>query len=322
MSSEVPATSPLAALFRTWQGEWSRTQHQDVEAARAEVRSSGDGRGQGLFACQQFRMGERIMSESPLLHWRSEVESQEPQLSATWIQAQLALLSAEDHETYAALASSPTHSAKVRALAIWLTNALPTGGSGGDCSCAVYRTACRANHSCVANCAHAWCAERQQLTLQAARPISKGEELTINYLGGGGATRRRNERQAALRALGFGCTCVVCMLPEAERMASDARRERVASLSALLARRAATSYEECEAALEELLSLLRAEGVAEAWAHREMVDVMAVGWAAGHREACAAWGERWAACLAILLGDGYSARKKLALLMRGFASAE
>jgi len=236
---------------------------------------------------------------------------------SAWLEAQLASLTVEDQAAFGALSCNPALLDKGRSLAIWVTNALPADDDDDDmgaCS-AVYRVACRTNHACVPSCAHAWSRSRQQLTLHAVRPIAAGEELTINYLGGGGASRGRDERQAALFALGFHCACPTCALPPPARAESDARRARMASLSGLLAhekRAGGThSYEECEGALEELLGLMRLEGIAEAWAHADVAALMAKAWATGHKEACASWGERWVASMTILVGDAASVKETL-----------
>ena len=257
-----------ASLFRNWRDSSLRAQGKEVGGTeQVQVRPSGEGRGLGLFASRQFGVGECVLREGPLLRWSSNAGTAVAvdadatpsqgtpdifQLSAKWLEAQLAQLPAEDQSAYYGLSCRPDLLDKGRSLAIWVSNALPAdeeNENGHTDTSAVYRVACRVNHACGANCAHAWSRSRQQLTLHAVRPIAAGEELTINYLGGGNGARARPERQAALGGLGFCCACGVCALPPAEVAESDARRARVAALSELLQQekgpQGARSYEEC-----------------------------------------------------------------------------
>eukprot|EP00966_Prymnesium_polylepis_P238483 5515207-Prymnesium_polylepis.2 len=190
----------------------------------------------------------------------------------------LARLPADDRAAYIALCSAPAHADKGRALAIWICNAYPAepdSGSSDALSAAVYRVASRINHACLPNAAQAWNRELRRITFQAVRPIAPGDEITASYLGGAGASLTRDERQAELRNLGFECACALCARAESDARAeiSDARRARIALLRAqleaerLAGKGSARTYGQCCGMLDELLRLLREEGIADAWAH-------------------------------------------------------
>ena len=63
----------------------------DLTASGIEVRSSGNGKGLGVFALRQFTPGDRIFSETPLLQWTSADQVQNPRVSHAWLQRQLEL---------------------------------------------------------------------------------------------------------------------------------------------------------------------------------------------------------------------------------------
>ena len=243
----------------------SVTTDDDPTASGIEVRSSGNGKGLGVFALRQFTPGDRIFSEAPLLQWTSDDEVQYPRVSHAWLKRQLELSPPATQAAFEALCASPAHADKGPALARWITNAYP-GESDGDGaendSAAVYRIGSRFNHDCLASCATSWNGRLRKMTFHAVRSIAPGEEITVNYLGQAGHTQSRDARQAELRKLGFQCHCALCTLSTAGRVASDARRSQMASLRAQLSQERdlgseGASYEHCESLLETLLSLMR-----------------------------------------------------------------
>ncbi|KAJ7572618.1 hypothetical protein C8J56DRAFT_790580 [Mycena floridula] len=73
---------------------------------------------------------------------------------------------------------------------------------------ALFLNVSRCNHSCGPNAVWKWDAESFSLTLQAVRPISDGQEVTIQYID---STLPRDQRREKLRALyGFDCRCSHC----------------------------------------------------------------------------------------------------------------
>lgn len=88
-------------------------------------------------------------------------------------------------------------------------------------------------HSCGPNAKWEWDAVSFCLYLTAVRPITSGEEITIQYIP---VTRPRYERQATLRSLyGFSCRCNRCSLPSAEGVSlSDEARMELENFWAIL----------------------------------------------------------------------------------------
>jgi hypothetical protein len=100
-----------------------------------------------------------------------------------------------------------------------------TGDGDGEKSTAVHPLYSMLNHSCSPNLSWEHVEEEKEgvvsgdlrtggtkIRLLAARPIEKGEELYISYLGAAGEEMELEERQQALRPwLGMECGCVRCV---------------------------------------------------------------------------------------------------------------
>ena len=91
----------------------------------------------------------------------------------------------------------------------------------------VYNLFSRINHSCSSNVVQNWKAESPlKIEVRAATSISKGEELTLNYLGGFPELCIREERQRLLlERWSFQCRCEVCSLSRMERDKNDMLRK-------------------------------------------------------------------------------------------------
>lgn len=236
----------------------------DLALHGIEIRSAGNGSGLGVFALRPFQPGARIFGESPLVQWTSADQVECPGVSYAWLQRQLERLPPADQAAYAALYASPAHADKGPALAIWISNAYPGEEDGDGDSAAVFCIGSRFNHGCSANCATSWDSRLRRQMYHAVKPIGSGEEITVNYLGQAGHVQGRDARMAGLRKVGFECSCALCVLSTSARIASDARRSRMASLRSQLEqerRRGAEGglYEHCACLLEKLLSLMREE---------------------------------------------------------------
>ncbi|KAI0063123.1 SET domain-containing protein [Artomyces pyxidatus] len=110
------------------------------------------------------------------------------------------------------------------------TNNLPVGVLPGYNARhgAVFSVMSRINHSCSPNASYRWDEDRFCGEIRAARPIAKGEELTITYTS---VLDSRDERQGTLKAkYAFTCVCQACRIPTDQREHSDARRHTLATL--------------------------------------------------------------------------------------------
>ena len=282
-------------------------------AAGYEIRDAGSGHGLGVFAVRAFAAGERIMSEAPLLRWKSETETVQP----AELQGMLAALPPADRDAFEALAALPPSSRLAQGsdltFRVWAANAYPTreieGSSPHASSSAVYRHVCRINHACRPNCAHAWNERLQRMTVHATQAIGPGEELTLTYLGTDRDAPGRAERQQLLQEhFDFTCGCSLCALPKSEARASDRRRTRLVALCESLHAEAPggpgrRSFADTAKLLEERLALLREEGVAVEWAHGAMFVVMVkASQAGGRRKDFKMWAERTKRSAEVLLG--------------------
>ena len=89
----------------------------------------------------------------------------------------------------------------------------------------VYKKYSRINHSCSANVIQYWKKEApHKIEVRAAAHIMKGEELTVNYLGGlfGTWAERRHK---LMKSWSFMCMCEVCSLPELKKNKNDTVRK-------------------------------------------------------------------------------------------------
>ena len=273
-----------------------------------EIRDAGRGKGLGVFARHSFAPGERIICEAPLVQWSSGDAVVRPGHD---LRKLVAALPPEAQRAFFALEPVPLHSKSLVSQGIgatdiagrvWMANAYPArefeGGGGEGSSSAVYSEICRINHGCNPNCIHAWNELLQRQTVHATRPIAAGEELELTYLGTDRDAPGRRERQALLEDhFGFRCGCALCSLPDAQALRSDSRRARLVELCDLLHGErvgggGTRPYGEVRALLEERLGLLRAEGVAEAFAHGAMLVVSAKAHEQGQRDEALGWARR------------------------------
>ena len=88
----------------------------------------------------------------------------------------------------------------------------------------VYKQFSRINHSCNPNTVVDWESDALEMEVRAIRNIEKGEELTGNYMGELGGTRK--ERMSMLEKNWFFlCQCEVCNLTGLESEVNDKTRE-------------------------------------------------------------------------------------------------
>jgi hypothetical protein len=179
------------------------------------------GKGFGLVTTRDVDLGERIMSESPVLTLRHGFRENEGDFV-------LASLTDSERDEIFALhdcrASSPSEKTF---MGLFQTNALPLGtnSKGG-----LFPRIARINHSCVPNLNFYYNDDLEKAEMYAIRSIKAGEELTFSYTGS--PLDSTSQRQQYLRqAFAFDCTCDACSLSADLRDVSDTNRSRLKALS-------------------------------------------------------------------------------------------
>ena len=112
---------------------------------------------------------------------------------------------------------------QTRLLSIFETNSFAAGAGA-----AVVATAARMNHSCTPNVYHCWNAATGQLTVQAIRDLTAGEEILTCYVD---VCYNREARQRELDRYGFRCDCAACCMWTHFGKQSEKRRQRLWSLN-------------------------------------------------------------------------------------------
>jgi len=112
-----------------------------------------------------------------------------------------------------------------------MTNALPLG-VGVRHVAGIFPICSRINHSCIPNAHHSWNNAIGCEMIETLKDISQGEEITINYTI---TAAPYAERQAILQTqFGFSCDCQLCLMPEAERRATEERHAEIMKLDNFL----------------------------------------------------------------------------------------
>ncbi|KAI0169855.1 SET domain-containing protein [Hypoxylon sp. FL1284] len=177
------------------------------------------GKGKGLVALRDMPKGTRILRESPLFTVRSMPRADLNKAMTS----KLGALSKEQQRQFLSLHNNfPGQHALA---GIVKTNALPCGS--GSSTGGIYLTICLINHSCLPNAHNNWNEEFEVETIHAVKPISAGEEITIDYTDCGPSHIRRLKLR---ESFGFDCQCPACSQPPKELEASDARRVQMERL--------------------------------------------------------------------------------------------
>jgi hypothetical protein len=286
--AKISAAAAAAASPRPRRSSFGKlmasTQRADEAQDRAEIKSAPAGtvdrvadvegndavevrvatsKGFGGFARRTIKRGECIVAEKPLLTWEV-ADGETPRLAS--IEARVAALGTADRQVFWALHQGAEFGAKKTAYGVFRSNSFPTdddpGGSNSTARTAasVFRLYSRLNHSCVANTHGCWNRARGEQTVHALRDIAVGEELTVDYTGGCGMTRR--ERRAALeRDVGFWCSCDTCAQTGDALAISDERQARIGALHGEIKSAFASRSRETIELIKERLSLMAREGM-------------------------------------------------------------
>lgn len=227
------------------------------------------GKGLALVAAQNISKGTRILSEKPLFTFPSagpNIEEIEQVVTH-----KLKALPRDDQRAVLSLHNNFRGRANPF-IGIVKTNGIPLGP--GATEGGLFLETARINHACLPNSQHTWNANIEQETVHAVKDIGQGEEITIMYTNGPSESRQRRLKNA----FGFECTCDLCRLPEADRLASDRRLEEIQRLDAFLSdgHRLIASPESCLQDAHTLLRLLEAEVITDARLARLYYDAIQV----------------------------------------------
>ncbi|KZV74932.1 SET domain-containing protein [Peniophora sp. CONT] len=203
------------------------------------------GRGLGVLATEDIKAGDLILAERPLLvkmmwnpvrYWKDMTE--EEALRGAYVDLENTMeyicsrLTPKDLEAYKSLHNSHDTGGAGPLTGIWRTNGFKLGvkdpsgfDDGKEIKAREYSgvgaNASRINHSCSPNAAFSFDMPSFSMEINALRPISKGEEITVAYCA---VKIPAAERQNALKPYRFTCTCPACMNPEV----SDKERKAAA----------------------------------------------------------------------------------------------
>mgnify|MGYP002631222901 CR=1 FL=1 len=183
------------------------------------------GKGLGCIAVRDIHLGERLISEVPLVMCGP---------SSLPVDKLVADLSAQDQEAFFSLSQNEVRFGQTKtADGIFATNALPSHHFSHTHD-AVFTTISRFNHACD-NCAcFKWNSTIGQLTVHATRPIRKGAEITLSYGFPTGCVLRHERRQRLRDAFGFHCICSKCELDGEALQRSEARAVEIGDTSSFV----------------------------------------------------------------------------------------
>ena len=169
------------------------------------------GKGQGVYASQDFPRGTRILVDKPFF-----VVFKPYSLST--ILTKFEHMSSTRRRLYMQLScpDRPDDRQMSDVTRIFEANCFNI-----DYSAAIFQTATRFNHACLPNTYYSWSEARQELVFQAMIDVKKEEELTIAY---GRPFLSHHERQNELRNYNFKCNCPACQIDTPFGQASESRR--------------------------------------------------------------------------------------------------
>ena len=200
-------------------------------------------KGKGAFTSRDIQRGDLILSERPIFSTPT-MTSLNVSFMYISIEAAVRKLSPVHLNGYLSLQNSHDKCSCFRSplLGIFGTNSFTVSESDS----VICLRASRFNHSCSPNAHYRIDSSTGELHFIALRAITRGEEISISYIGRRtlyGSPRR--SRQAILRpTYHFTCSCSVCSLSKAKSKISDARRQRVNELWEIIGRLAPTLKEE------------------------------------------------------------------------------
>ncbi|KAK4697598.1 hypothetical protein P7C70_g8187, partial [Phenoliferia sp. Uapishka_3] len=193
-------------------------------------------KGVGVFAAKEFRNGDVVLSERPILIEGKELVPE----GSTVGRIDWMLHNAVEHladgpkaayQSLSILKGAGQHygilAANRQVISYPCFDSSPFDG----CS-AVFETFSRINHSCTPNAAFRFHPDTLQGTVYAIKSIRSGEEISISYINPHAG--REIRRESLRRHWDFDCRCECCELRGQDRDVSDNRRSQLGELDRIL----------------------------------------------------------------------------------------
>lgn len=204
-----------------------------------------EGKGLGMIALRDFRRGELLLEEKPLMTLRVW------QTNNFLAHKKVRQLPEAERAAFWDLADSTGGAKSVRGIVEtnFVTLSCDLGG--------LFVTISRLNHSCCPNVSPSWDDQRGVAVLNVAMDVKAGEELCINYRG---VYATRDQRREELeREYHFACQCRSCSLEGEALLRSERNRSRLAELDTLLNEAVDGEREGDLAWVDEIAALIREE---------------------------------------------------------------
>ena len=170
----------------------NHTIHRHTCSANVEVK--GIYTYKGLFSKKEFMVGDEILREKPLLKL--------PQCGN--INTITAAVLSTTPSIFKLLSEFTNKDHDNGWLGVFQTNSVPTGPDHAS----MFAFISRANHSCDANARFVWRPDLKRELLIAQRPVSIGDELTVEY--GDMLMSRKQRGNFLLEKHKFVCACELC----------------------------------------------------------------------------------------------------------------
>ncbi|KAI1913401.1 hypothetical protein LOZ65_005831 [Ophidiomyces ophidiicola] len=243
------------------------------------------GKGRGLFAACDLRVGTHILSDRHIVKIPGIVldpdalTKLEIEFLTIAISEQLKEISKEKQREFFSL-----ENAHKEALGVFLgtamTNAMAMGVQAK--ACGVYLNVSRINHGCRPN-AVAIFNDSGEVMVHVMKGIPKGKEITITYIEP--ALTFSVRKNHLKHKFGFNCTCELCSRSPEERYASDMRLGAIVLLSKTIRVEGIAINEPLETLqnAHALWFLLKEEGIAEMIAPTFYYDAAIIAFAHGDR---------------------------------------
>ena len=219
LPEEYYANSPIVTNAMLIGDEESMQSYQSADPPIGPyIVKKSPGKGQGVFAARDVRIGERVLVEKPFFVVTRPYDKHKVLL-------QFERMPLPRRKQYMQLycpdrSDNPYMTDVMR---IFEANCFNIGDKA-----ALFLTATRFNHSCLPNVYYSWSEKRNEIVFHSMINIPDGEEMTICY---GFPFLACLERHSELRFYNFWCRCPACQTETSFGRASEARRLEMKALN-------------------------------------------------------------------------------------------